>query len=95
MISGGSTSGTAGVEDLLVRGRGNEALRLLNFGQGGGDSADLLGLRAWALGDRAEFDKAARLAAEALAIDPQQSRALFALGLCAQASGKGQEGRAS
>jgi membrane associated rhomboid family serine protease len=91
MTSGGSIGGMAGVEDLLVRGRGSEALRVLNAGQVGGDPAEQLGLRAWALADRAEFDQAARASAEALAIEPNQSRALLALGLCAQASGQGQE----
>ncbi len=91
MILGGSIGGIAGVEDLLVRGRGNEALRLLNAGQLGGDSAEALGLRAWALADRAEFDQAARVAGEALALDPDQSRAFLALGLSAQATGKAQE----
>ncbi len=91
MTSGGSSGGIAGLEDLLLRGRGNEALRLLDTGQGGADPAELLGLRAWALADRAEFEKAARIAGEALALDPNQARAFLALGLSAQASGNAQE----
>jgi membrane associated rhomboid family serine protease len=91
MISGGSIGDIAAIEELLLRGRGHEALRILDAGQSGGDPAELLALRAWAFADRAEFEKAISTAGQALAIDPNQARAFLALGMSAQASGKGQE----
>ncbi|HEY8287411.1 MAG TPA: rhomboid family intramembrane serine protease [Chloroflexota bacterium] len=76
---------------LIVRGRGNEALRLLNrSGAGGWDPATGQALRAWALAERAEFPKAAEVANAVLAEDPSQARAYLALGLVAQAAGNPQ-----
>jgi len=79
------------VDLLILRGRGNEALRLLDGPRTGGwDPVTGQALRAWALAERAEFAKAAAVANTVLAEDPSQARAYLALGLAAQASGNPQ-----
>ena len=78
----------AHVDHLIVRGRGNEALRLLDgLGTGGWTPATGQALQAWALAERAEFQKAESVARAVLAEDPGQGRAYLALGLVAQAAG--------
>jgi membrane associated rhomboid family serine protease len=78
------------LDALITRGRGNDALRLLAADRASGVSPEAQALRAWALAERAEFEKAARIAAAALASDPTLARAHLAVGLCARAAGNAQ-----
>ena len=91
MAMGMSPSELAHVDLLIMQGRGNEALRLLDGSPTGGwDPVTGQALQAWALAERAEFTKAAAVANAVLAEDPSQTRAYLALGLAAQASGNPQ-----
>ncbi|MGH2346830.1 MAG: rhomboid family intramembrane serine protease, partial [Chloroflexota bacterium] len=90
MTTAGTIPDLKQFDDLIMRGRGNEVLRLLAAGRDKGDSPETQALRAWALADRAEFEKAARTAAAVVASDPTQARAHLALGLCARAAGNAQ-----
>lgn len=87
MVIGDPSPTIASLDALLLRGRGNEVLRLLDRPGSGWDQATDLALRAWALADRAEFDQAAQAATAALAADPSQARAYLAAGLVAEAAG--------
>jgi tetratricopeptide (TPR) repeat protein len=83
------------VEQLLMRGRSDEALELVDkMLAARKDAKDLLGLRAQALFEkhRASDDGAARVVLDAikraLEVDPDNTRALFARGLLLQRAGE-------
>jgi membrane associated rhomboid family serine protease/Tfp pilus assembly protein PilF len=71
----------AAVDRLIQQDRGRDALRILRQSPpADGSPAEVLALQAQALATLAEFDAATEAARQALALDPQSARALYALG---------------